>query len=334
MTLGIETSCDDTGVCVLRGQREELASRIAGQNADHAPFGGVVPERASRRHQEVLLPLLQEVFAEAGVNNPARELDLIAVTAGPGLMGSLLTGVMCAKGLAQAWELPLIGVNHLEGHIFANVTAFPELTPPFLSLIASGGHTELVLVRALGDYRVLGRTRDDAVGEAYDKVAKLLDLDYPGGPEVDRLAGSGDPGSFAFPVPMKNSDEIAFSFSGLKTAVLWVVRACRQAGADLPGADICAAFQHAAVSALLAKIRLAARRTGVSRVAVSGGVAANSELRRRMALLDDLETYLPPRGLCTDNATMIAAAGYSAWRRGVRSDLSLAPDPSLPLPLL
>lgn len=331
LTLGVETSCDDTAFCVLAGSRKILSSVLSSQVADHSPFGGVIPELASRKHQEAFLPLLGQALEGAGVCNPPRELNLVAVTMGPGLMGSLLVGVMGAKALAQAWELPLVGVNHLEGHIFANVVAHEDLIFPFLALIVSGGHTEIVLARAPGDYSLLGATRDDAAGEAYDKVAKLLGLGYPGGPVVDRLAQEGDPHRFPFPVPMASSDEVVFSFSGLKTAVLWEVRRWAAAGKDVPKADLCASFQRAVVESLLTKVRLAVGRTGIRRVTLSGGVGANSALRHALTHERGFRAHVPPISLCTDNAVMIAAAGYAAYRRGYRCDLSLSPDPVLPL---
>ncbi len=331
LTLGIETSCDDTSLAVLSGPREVLSSVVSSQVDLHAPYGGVLPELASRKHQEVIISLLRKVLSDGGVSNPCRDIDLVAVTRGPGLMGSLLVGAMTAKALAQAWEVPLIAVNHLEGHIFANVLAHPSLEPPFLCLIVSGGHTEIILVRSFGDYLLLGRTRDDAAGEAYDKVAKLLGLGYPGGPAIDHLAKEGDPKAFTFPVPLGHTRNVEFSFSGLKTAVLWVVRRLEQEGAPIPVADICASFQRAAVEALMSKVRLSVEMTGVERVAVSGGVAANSALREAMASQDAWDVYLPPHELCTDNAVMIAAAGYDAYARGLRSDISFSPGPSLVL---
>lgn len=332
VTLGIETSCDDTALALLQGERRVLCSLISSQIEDHAPFGGVVPELASRKHQEALLPLLRSLWADTGAA-PA-DIGLIAVTAGPGLMGSLLVGVMSAKALSQGWRVPLIGVNHLEGHMFANIVASPDLAPPFLCLIVSGGHTEIVLMRGFGDYVLLGQTRDDAAGEAYDKAAKLLGLGYPGGPAVERQARNGDPSAFNFPTPLKGSKEIAFSFSGIKTSLRTAVQKLADDGAaeeNLPLADICASFQRAVTDSLLGKIKLAVARTGVKRVAVSGGVGANTALREG---LDELgrrrgwEVFLPPREYCTDNAVMIAAAGYAAYTRGDRSDLSLCPDPS------
>lgn len=330
LTLAIESSCDDTSIALLEGQRKVVATVLSSQADLHAPWGGVIPEVASREHQRVLIPLLREVLSRGGIANPARELSLLAVTAGPGLMGSLLVGVMAAKALSQAWELPLVGVNHLEGHLFANVVVHDDLAPPFLCLIVSGGHTEIVHVRAFGDYRMLGMTRDDAVGEAYDKVAKLLGLPYPGGPAVDALASQGNPRAFPLPVPLRESDAVEFSFSGLKTAVLHLLKRFRE-GEPLPLEDICASFQEAALNALMVKVRLAVMATGIRSVALSGGVAANSGLRARMTASREWKSYIPPRDLCTDNAVMIAAAGYSNWKRGIRSDLLLSPDPSWPL---
>ncbi|EFC91916.1 metalloendopeptidase, glycoprotease family [Dethiosulfovibrio peptidovorans DSM 11002] len=326
LTLAIESSCDDTAVAVIDGQRNVLSSTMSSQVESHAPFGGVVPEYASRMHLEAILPLVDRALAEADAK--PSDLDLIAVTAGPGLMGSLLVGVMTAKGLAQAWGKPILGVNHLEGHVFANVVNHPDLDPPFIAMIVSGGHTEVVLVEDLGFYRILGGTKDDAAGEAYDKVAKLLGLAYPGGPIVDELAKDGDPQAFDFPVPLKRSDEISFSFSGLKTAVLWQVERIKKEGASLPVEDICASFQRAAVEALICKLDLAVQKTGVEKVVLSGGVAANSCLRDLVLNRGDWKGYVPDMFYCTDNAVMIGAAGYHGWMRGRRSGLDLAPSPS------
>ncbi|MDR3321395.1 MAG: tRNA (adenosine(37)-N6)-threonylcarbamoyltransferase complex transferase subunit TsaD [Synergistaceae bacterium] len=335
LTLGIETSCDDTALAFLEGDDRVVGDVISSQVADHSPFGGVLPELASRKHQEALLPLLRSLFSSTGLS--PRDVDLIAVTAGPGLMGSLLVGVMSAKGLAQAWGVPIIGVNHLEGHIFANVLAHPELSPPFLCLIVSGGHTEIVLARGGGEYTLLGATRDDAAGEAYDKAAKLLGLGYPGGPAIERLARHGNPEAFDFPLGMKGSGEVEFSFSGLKTSLRTAVQKLLGDGASvvpaaaLPVADICASFQRAVTEALTLKLRLAVRKTSVKRVALSGGVAANEHLRTALVAEGakrGWEVFLPPRSYCTDNAIMIAAAGRSSYARGLRSDLSMTPDPS------
>jgi N6-L-threonylcarbamoyladenine synthase len=243
-------------------------------------------------------------------------------------MGSLLIGVMTAKALSQAWEVPLVGVNHLEGHIFANVIRSQGLEPPFLCMVVSGGHTMIVMVRSYGDYVLLGETRDDAAGEAYDKVAKLLGLGYPGGPVVDRMASEGNPAAFSLPVPMKNRKEIIFSYSGLKTAVLWELKKLLKEGKEVPVHDVCASFQAAAVDALVSKLELAVAQTGITRVALSGGVAANSELRRRLEERPGWDVHIPPLSYCTDNGVMIAAAGYNNYKRGITSDLTLSPDPS------
>ena len=283
LTLGIETSCDDTGVALLQGERRILAELLSSQIRDHARFGGVVPEFAARKHLENLLPLVEAALREGGVSG--RDLNLIAVTCGPGLMGSLIVGVQAARALSQAWEVPVLGVNHLEGHLFAPMVDSEDLKPPFLSLIVSGGHTEIVRVDALGSYELLGQTRDDAAGEAYDKAARILGLPYPGGPEIDRLAQDGNPDAFAFPVPLQHTKQVEFSFSGLKTALLWQVRRLEALGAEggpLPLANLCASFQSAVTRALIAKVELAVRTTGIRSVTASGGVAANSALRRAL----------------------------------------------------
>ncbi|MCR5346794.1 MAG: tRNA (adenosine(37)-N6)-threonylcarbamoyltransferase complex transferase subunit TsaD [Fretibacterium sp.] len=330
LTLGIETSCDDTGVALLKGERTILSELLSSQIKDHARFGGVVPEFAARKHLENLLPLVDAALKESGVKG--QDLDLIAVTCGPGLMGSLIVGVMAARALSQAWGVPLIGVNHLEGHLFAPLVDSDDLRPPFLSLIVSGGHTEIIRVDALGQYQLLGETRDDAAGEAYDKAARVLGLPYPGGPEIDRLAKEGNPHAFDFPVPFKNTKDVEFSFSGLKTALLWQVRKIGKEGKAIPLNDLCASFQRAVTEALLAKVALAVQLTGIRRVAASGGVAANSALRA--ALTESKESqqwkaWLPRISRCTDNAVMIAMAGRCAWERGIRSPADLSPDPSM-----
>ncbi|MDR3231850.1 MAG: tRNA (adenosine(37)-N6)-threonylcarbamoyltransferase complex transferase subunit TsaD [Synergistaceae bacterium] len=329
-TLGIETSCDDTAVSVLRGEREVAAELLSSQIRDHARFGGVIPEFAARRHLESLLPLIDAALREAGIEG--KDLNLIAVTRGPGLMGSLMVGVLAARALSRAWEVPVLGVNHLEGHMFAPLLEADELAPPFLSLIVSGGHTEIIRVDAFGRYALLGGTRDDAAGEAFDKAAKLMGLPYPGGPEIDRLAATGNPKAFDFPVPLKRTDRVEFSFSGLKTALLWQVKKMREANPPtdiLHIVDLCASFQHAVVEALIAKLAMAVRQTGIENVTASGGVAANSALRRALREDRRWRAWLPQPSRCTDNAVMIAMAGYNAWQRGARSPEDLTPDPSL-----
>ncbi|MBP3836639.1 MAG: tRNA (adenosine(37)-N6)-threonylcarbamoyltransferase complex transferase subunit TsaD [Pyramidobacter sp.] len=328
LTLGIESSCDDTSVAVLEGPRTILSWNISSQTERHAAFGGVVPEYASRMHLEAILPLTREALAEAGISDPAKELSLIAVTRGPGLMGSLLVGVMTAKAFAQAWNVPIVGVNHLEGHIFANVVDHEDLKFPFLCMVVSGGHTEIVLARASGDYQMLGATQDDAAGEAFDKVAKVLGLPYPGGPVIDRLAKQGSASAFHFPAVLPNIEGLNFSFSGLKTAAINQINHLRQKG-DVPVEDFCASFQAAVVRNLITRLEQAVEQTGVRNVAISGGVAANSAFRDAVASHPGWNAFLPSKMFCTDNAVMVAAAGYAAFMRGERSDISMGPDPAL-----
>ena len=326
LTLGIETSCDDTGVAILRDEREVLCELLSSQIKDHSRFGGVIPEFAARKHLENLLPLVNAALNECNITG--HDLNLIAVTRGPGLMGSLIVGVMTARALSQSWNVPLIGVNHLEGHLFAPLVDSPDLEPPFLSLIVSGGHTEIICVHEFGNYELLGKTRDDAAGEAYDKAARILGLKYPGGPEIDRLARTGNPHAFDFPIPLKNTNRIEFSFSGLKTALLWQVKKFQNDGVNIPMNDLCASFQRAVTEALLSKVNLAVKLTGIKRVSASGGVSANSALREALSLCGNFRVWLPELRRCTDNAVMIAMAGRNSWIRGIRCDEVIA-DPSL-----
>ena len=324
LTLGIETSCDDTGVAILKDEHEVLCELLSSQIKDHSRFGGVIPEFAARKHLENLLPLVNAALNECNITG--HDLNLIAVTRGPGLMGSLIVGVMTARALSQSWNVPLIGVNHLEGHLFAPLVDSRDLEPPFLSLIVSGGHTEIICVHDFGHYELLGETRDYAAGEAYDKAARILGLKYPGGPEIDKLAGTGNPYAFDFPVPLKNTNKIEFSFSGLKTALLWQVK--KFPADKIPVNDLCASFQRAVTEALLSKVKLAVRMTGIRNVAASGGVSANVALREALVNAGDFRARLPAKGRCTDNAVMIAMAGRNAWLRGVRTG-GVVPDPSL-----
>lgn len=330
--LGIESSCDESAVAIIENGTTVLADRVSSQTALHAPYGGVVPELASRRHVEILNLLLEQALADAQLSYD--DLDAIAVTRGPGLLGSLLVGVMCAKTLAWDLQIPLIGVHHLEAHLYANFLVFPELEPPLLTLLVSGGHSLLVLMEAHGRYRVLGQTLDDAVGEAYDKVARLLDLPYPGGPPIDREAQNGNPKAFDFPrAHLENPFDM--SFSGLKTAVLYTVKRLQEKGEPLPVADLAASFQHAVVMALMKRIRLAVEETGVTQVAIAGGVAANSGLRNALEAEGQArgwQTFIPPRKYCTDNGVMIAAAGHHYFQQGRVSDLSLTAISRMPLP--
>lgn len=329
LTLGIESSCDDTSVALLEGARRILSWKISSQIERHAAFGGVVPEYASRMHLEAILPLTRAVLDEGGVTDPAKQIGLVAVTRGPGLMGSLLVGVMTAKAYAQGWNVPILGVNHLEGHIYANMVDHEDLRFPFLCMVVSGGHTEIVLVEGCGEYRMLGATQDDAAGEAFDKVAKVLGLPYPGGPVVDRLAASGSAGAFKFPDVLQHLDGLNFSFSGLKTAAINQVNRLRQMGEEIPLGDFCASFQNTVVKTLIARLEQAVRLTGVRSVAISGGVAANSAFRRAVTEHEGWKPFLPSKTFCTDNAVMVAVAGYAAWQSGRRDDVGLAPDPAL-----
>lgn len=329
LTLGIETSCDDTGVAILKNDREVVCEFLSSQIKDHSRFGGVIPEFAARKHLENLLPLIGAALKKCGISG--KDLDLIAVTRGPGLMGSLIVGVQTAKALSQVWEVPLIGVNHLEGHLFAPLVDTEDLEPPFLSLIVSGGHTEIIDVEAYGKYKLLGETRDDAAGEAYDKAARILNLRYPGGPEIDKLAKLGNAYAFDFPVPLKDTQKVEFSFSGLKTALLWQVKKFQEAGVQIPVKDLCASFQRAVVEALMNKVILASSQTGRNKISVSGGVSANSTLREALRNNKKFQAWLPTIQRCTDNAVMIAMAGHNAWLRGKERNEEVVPEPSLQL---
>ena len=329
--LGIETSCDETGVAVV-GDDTVLVNLIASQVRLHERFGGVVPELASRAHVEALTPLLDEALATAGVG--FADLDGVAVTAGPGLVGALLVGIVAAKSVALATSTPLIGVNHLEGHILANAVEHGPDLAPAVCLVVSGGHTMLVHMPEPHRYQVVGQTVDDAAGEAFDKVARLLGLGFPGGPAVDELARQGDPNAVRFPRAMADSGDYDFSLSGLKTAVLRHVRAEREAGRDVDAADLAASFQEAVVDVQVSKTMQAARDRGVGTILLGGGVVANSRLRERMdeaGAEAGLRVLIPSIELCTDNGAMIALAGSWRLRRGDRSSLGMGADPSLEL---
>ncbi|MCS7274359.1 MAG: tRNA (adenosine(37)-N6)-threonylcarbamoyltransferase complex transferase subunit TsaD, partial [Candidatus Bipolaricaulota bacterium] len=300
-TLGIETSCDETSVAILRDGREILANIVYSQAHLHDKYGGVVPEVASRNHIKKLPFVVREALERAGLS--LEQLSLVGATYGPGLVGPLLVGLSYAKAIAYALERPFVGVNHLEGHLFAHYLENPDAPPPFVALIVSGGHTLLVHVKAYGDYAVLGETRDDAAGEAFDKVGKLLGLGYPAGAALDRLARQGDPNSIALPRPMLDSDSLEFSFAGLKTAIVYYLRD----HPDADRADLAASFQEAVVDVLVEKTLQAARHLRIETIVVVGGVAANSRLRERLLAHRDYRVLFPKMELCTDNAAMIAA---------------------------
>lgn len=312
--LSIESSCDETAVAIVRNGQDILSHEIRSQIADHRQYGGVVPELASRQHLEAMQPLLKVALDKARVGWDA--IDAIAVTQGPGLSGALVVGATTAQTLAWLLKKPLIGVNHLEGHIYANFLAFgDDITFPLLVLLVSGGHTQLIEMRGHGDYVLVGETRDDAVGEAFDKVARLLNLPYPGGPEIDRLAQEGNPFAFDFPISLPHDDD--FSFSGLKTAVLYTLQDLEKAGTPIPVADVCASFQRAAIGSLLKKIKRYLKHSQVSALSITGGVSANRYLRSVLdtfAQEEKLQVFMPPLALCTDNAAMIAACAYYRWR--------------------
>jgi N6-L-threonylcarbamoyladenine synthase len=343
LVLGIETSCDETAASVVKNGRIILSNIIASQVDFHKKFGGVVPEIASRKHLELINPVIEEALREAKIT--FEELDLIAVTCGPGLVGSLLIGLSTAKAIAYTCNLPLVGVDHLEGHIYSNFLEHPGLKFPFLSLIVSGGHTTLIYVKGQGKYELLGSTRDDAVGEAYDKVAKLLNLGYPGGPIIDNLAQKGNPQKINFPRAYLGKS-LDFSFSGLKTAVLYYLRGSSQfdSRGRIPAGDfslggrspqktglkdICASFQQAVVDVLVEKALRGAQKKKTERIVLGGGVAANTTLRRELKMRAEKEkirVYFPSSLLCTDNAAMIACAGYYRSRIPAKKENFLSLD--------
>lgn len=327
--LGIETSCDETSASVvaIAAERPAVQSLVILTQDVHRIFGGVVPELASRAHLAALPAVVDGALAEAGVGLPA--LDAIAVTQGPGLVGALLVGVMFAKGLALRLDRPLVGVHHLEAHLFAATLEEPDLDPPFVALLVSGGHTMLLDVRAWGDYRLLGETRDDAAGEAFDKVATLLGLGFPGGPEIERVAEEGDPKRFAFPRPML-ADGYEFSFSGLKTAVLHAVRHCDDVERDR--ADLAASFQAAALEVLVAKTARAIRETGHRTAVLGGGVACSRTLTRLAQDKVPARVVVARPRYNADNAAMIARAGWYHFARGVRATLDLDARADLAFP--
>lgn len=334
LILGIDTSCDDTSASVVEDGTKIISNTVSSQTEIHAKYGGIVPELASRRHIEMILPVVDEALRQAGISLAG--ISAIAVCRGPGLIGSLLVGCSFAKAVSYSRNIPLVAVNHLEGHILSAFLESPAPEFPFLSLVVSGGHTSLYIAEGFGKFRELGRTRDDAAGEAYDKVAKLLGLGYPGGPVIDGLAKEGNPVSIDFPRAYL-PESFDFSFSGLKTAVLHFLRATeneKTVRSAKTTADIAASFQAAVVDVLARKVEWAVRKKRIRRVALSGGVAANSGLRAKMSALEKekgIEVFVPSFELCTDNAAMIAAAGYHHFKNNDLAGLDLNPVAYLPL---
>lgn len=327
LILGVESSCDETAASVTRDGREVLSDIVHSQIPIHERYGGVVPEIASRCHVEQIVSVMERAISDAGIKK--EDLDAVAVTHGPGLVGALLVGVSAAKAFAYAIEKPLIAVNHIHGHIAANYIAAPELTPPFVCLVASGGHSHIVLVKDYGQFEVLGATRDDAAGEAFDKAARVLGLGYPGGPKLSRLAEEGNPHAIAFPRPDFGLD---FSFSGLKTAVINAVHKMEQNGEAVPRADVAASFQQAAVDVLVRNTMRAAKQTDVKTICLAGGVASNALLRsslKEAAEKEGFSFFVPPPTLCTDNGAMISCAGYYTYKNkpfGATLDLNAIPS--------
>ncbi|MCR4908985.1 MAG: tRNA (adenosine(37)-N6)-threonylcarbamoyltransferase complex transferase subunit TsaD [Lachnospiraceae bacterium] len=332
LILGIESSCDETAAAVVKNGREVCSNIIASQIDIHTLYGGVVPELASRHHMEKICQVVEEALSKAGIT--LKELDAVGVTFGPGLVGPLLVGVSYAKALAYASGLPLVGVNHIEGHICANYIEDPSLEPPFLCLVVSGGHTHLVRVKDYCTFEVLGVTRDDAAGEAFDKVARAIGLGYPGGPKIDAAAKKGNPEAVRFPRAHVDDGEFDFSFSGLKSAVLNYLNGAAMKGEKVVSEDVAASFQAAAVEVLTENAMNAAERFHADRFAIAGGVASNSALRsefERRCSEKGIHYYHPAGILCTDNAAMIASAAFFHYKRGERSGLDLNAVPDLKL---
>ena len=330
--LGIESSCDETAAAVVKNGREVLSNVINSQIDIHKRYGGVVPEIASRCHIEAVNTVIDEALEQAGVT--FSDIDAIAVTYGPGLVGALLVGVSTAKALAYALKKPLVNVHHIKGHICANYVAHNDLEPPFVCLVASGGHSHIVYAKDYLDYEIMGMTRDDAAGEAFDKIARVLGLGYPGGPKIDALAKEGNPHAVEFPRVKMAEDSLDFSFSGVKTAVINHIHKLDQKGEAYNKADIAASFQEAVTDALVSHTLEAAKRKGLKQVVIAGGVASNSALRSKMeeeAEKLGMGVLYPPPVLCTDNAVMIASAGYFEYVSGKRADMRLNAVASLPL---
>lgn len=330
LILGIESSCDETAAAVVKNGREVLSNVINTQIDLHKKYGGVVPEIASRKHIENIDAVVEEALVKAGVT--IDNIDAVAVTYGPGLVGALLVGVSFAKGYSYAAHKPLVPVHHIKGHIMANFIAHKKLEPPFVCLVASGGHSHIVLVEDYTEFKILGRTRDDAAGEAFDKIARVIGLGYPGGPKVDKLAKEGNPEAVKFPRVRIDKDSLDFSFSGVKTAVINYLHKQEQLGIEVNKADIAASFQAAVTDVLVEHTIEAAEKYNINTIAIAGGVAANSELREKMtreAGKKNISVLFPPPVLCTDNAAMIACAGYYSYLKGITAEQDLNAVPYL-----
>ena len=332
LILAIESSCDETAAAVVKNGREVLSNVINTQIAIHTEYGGVVPEIASRKHIENINPVIKKALTDAGVT--LDDIDAIGVTYGPGLVGALLVGVAEAKAIAFAKNKPLVGVHHIEGHISANYVENKELEPPFVALVVSGGHTHLVKVNDYGEYEIIGRTRDDAAGEAFDKVARAIGLGYPGGPKIDKLAKEGNPEAIEFPRAHVDDAPYDFSFSGIKSAVLNYINSANMQGKEINRADVAASFQKAVVDALVSRAVKLAKECGMDKLAIAGGVASNSALRAAVqeeCAKNNIRFYSPSPVLCTDNAAMIGAAAYYEYIKGARHGYDLNAVPNLKL---
>jgi N6-L-threonylcarbamoyladenine synthase len=324
LIMGVETSCDETAVAIVEDGKKIISNIIASQIKVHQKYGGVVPEIASRKHMECIIPVIDKALSESG--KKLSDLSGIAVTYGPGLIGSLLVGLSVAKAIAYAQNIPLIGVNHLEAHIYANFLEHKGIKTPLICLIVSGGHTSLVYIKDFRKYKLLGQTKDDAAGEVFDKIAKVLDLDYPGGPIVEQLAKEGNSSLIKFPRPLLNDGSYDFSFSGLKTAVIYYIKELKEKNKIIPVKDILSSFQQAVVDVLVEKTLRAALEFKTKQIILAGGVAANNSLRRKIkekASLLNIKVFYPSLSLCTDNAAMVASAGYYKLKENKKSSLDL-----------
>ena len=331
LSLGIESSCDETACAVIEDGRIVRASMIASQADLHSQYGGVVPEIASRMHVEAIVPVISETMKQASVTFD--DIDVVCVTKGPGLVGALLVGVSAAKALCEVKKIPLVGVNHMAGHIAANYLTDLSWEPPFLCLVVSGGHSEILLVKDYSDMECICSTRDDAAGEAFDKIARVIGLGYPGGPKLDKASKNGDPKAYSFPSP-KITDSLDFSFSGIKTAALNTINQIRQSGGEVNIEDFAASYQDAICSILVDRLEKAVKLTGMKKICLAGGVSANSCLRQKvqdLASKQKCELCLPKMAYCTDNAAMIGSAGFYAFREGVRDNMDMNAYPSLEL---